>query len=171
MKDHANTKKLLNAALDDERTASLRAKFDKVVATMKLPASDNSRHNIDSVYHWHVPKHILAFLVNILEDSSSIPKLAPWADFKSSLHDFYEFRVLHAQELSGSTNNFYVNLEEMLLLYFLDKCKLRRIAEQKLLEMLASLKYYWEMWPRAKTFALMTNLIKPIIQDVNIAKG
>jgi hypothetical protein len=40
---------------------------------------------------------------------------------------------------------------------------LRRQAELKLLEMLASLKYYWEMWPRAKTFAVMNNLIKPII--------
>jgi hypothetical protein len=45
---------------------------------MKLPASDNSCHNIDSVYHWHFPKHILAFLVNVLEDSTTIPKLAPW---------------------------------------------------------------------------------------------
>jgi len=39
------------------------------------------------------------------------------------------------------------------------------------MEMLTSLKYYWEMWPRAKTFALLTNLIKPIIVDVNIAKN
>jgi hypothetical protein len=40
-----------------------------------------------------------------------------------------------------------------------------------MMEMLTSLKYYWEMWPRAKTFALLTNLIKPIIVDVNIAKN
>lgn len=27
------------------------------------------------------------------------------------------------------------------------------------------------MWPRARTFALMTSFLKPMIQDVHIAKG
>lgn len=37
--------------------------------------------------------------------------------------------------------------------------------------MLASLKYYWDIWPRARTFALMTSFLKPMIQDVHISKG
>lgn len=68
-------------------------------------------------------------------------------------------------------NTYYVNFEETLLLYFLDKYKFRRQAELKLVEVLASLKYYWEMWPRAKVFSLLNNLIKPIIPDINVAKG
>lgn len=37
--------------------------------------------------------------------------------------------------------------------------------------MLASLKYYWDLWPRARTFALLTSFLRPTIQDVNYAKG
>ena len=39
------------------------------------------------------------------------------------------------------------------------------------MEMLASLQYYWDLWPRARTFAILTNCLKPLIQDVNIAKN
>jgi hypothetical protein len=39
------------------------------------------------------------------------------------------------------------------------------------MEMLVSLKYYWDMWPRARTFGLLASFLKPMIQDVNIAKN
>ena len=56
-----------------------------------------------------------------------------------------------------------MNLDEYILLFFIDQYKVRRQAEYKLIEMLASLKYYWDLWPRARTFGLLTSFIKPVI--------
>lgn len=129
-----------------------------------------NKNNVDSIYQWCVNKHILSFLQNVLDENHVI-KLVPWNDFKSQLTEFYDHRIQNQGEIQGATNTFYMNLDEYVMIYFLDKYKFRSLAELKLLEMLASLKYYWEMWPRAKTFALLTNFIRPILQDVNIAKN
>ena len=55
-----------------------------------------------------------------------------------------------------------MSLEEYILIYFLGKHKLRRLAELKLIECLTSLKYYVEIWPRAKSFAYLLNMLKPV---------
>ena len=47
----------------------------------------------------------------------------------------------------------------------LDKHKLRRLAELKLIEILVSLKYYVDVWPRAKVFANLLSMLKPIKTD------
>ena len=138
------------------------------MATVRVP--EQSKNNVDSVYQWNVPKHIYSFLQNIL-DQAIIIKLISWNEFKLILYDFYEHRLHNNAELTGAINNFYVNIEEYIMLYYLDKYKLRNKAEFKLIEMLASLKYYWDLWPRARTFALLTSFVKPYIQDVNIAKN
>jgi hypothetical protein len=64
-----------------------------------------------------------------------------------------------------------MNFDEYILLFFLDRYKYRNQAEYKILEMLISLKYYWDMWPRARTFALLAGFLKPTLVDVNHAKG
>jgi len=170
MEDYVNTKKLLVGAVDGDRYSILRQRLDKAFASVKVPA-DQQKTAPDSVYKWHVPRHVVNFLQNVLTETLPAFRLASWNEFKSVLHEFYDFRILHNGELTGAVNNYYVNFEESLLLFFLEKHKYRKTAELKLLEMLCSLKYYWEMWPRAKTFAVLTNLIKPIIQDINVAKG
>jgi hypothetical protein len=86
-----------------------------------------------------------------------------WSEFKLQLYDFYDHRLHFQSELAGATNNFYMNLDEYILIYYLDKYKYRNQAEFKLMEMLVSLKYYWDMWPRARTFGLLTSFLKPMI--------
>lgn len=61
--------------------------------------------------------------------------------------------MLYASEVNGVVNTTYLSFEEYLLIYFLDKSKLRRLAELKMIELLTSLKYYVDIWPRAKNFA------------------
>jgi hypothetical protein len=92
-------------------------------------------------------------------------------DFKYLLFEFYNHRHQNQPEIAGSTNNYYMNFDEYLLLFFLDRYKYRNQAEYKILETLISLKYYWDMWPRARMFALLTGFLKPTLMDVNHAKG
>jgi hypothetical protein len=46
----------------------------------------------------------------------------------------------------------YLKMDEYLLIYFLEKNKGRQQTEKALVEFLASLKYYWEKWNRAKLY-------------------
>ena len=91
---------------------------------MKVP--ENQKAAPDSVYQWHVPRHIVSFLQNVLTESLPSLKLVSWNEFKSVLHEFYEFRILHNTEITGAVNTYYVNFEESLLLFFLEKYKLRK---------------------------------------------
>lgn len=170
MEDYSNTKKLLLSSLDEEKTTHLRVRFDELLKQVRMPTDSTSKDNSQSIYQWVVPKHILCFLKNVLNENITF-KLMSWIDFKLQLYDFYDHRLLYQNEVAGATNNFYMNLDEYILLYFLDKYKFRNQAEFKLMEMLVSLKYYWDLWPRARTFGLMTSFLKPMIQDVNIAKN
>ena len=77
----------------------------------------------------------------------------PWPEFKQVIYEVYEHRIAYAFETNGVINTSYVALEEYLIIFFMDKFKLRRLAEVKLIETLTSLKYYLEVWPRAKTLA------------------
>ena len=58
------------------------------------------------------------------------------------MYDIYDHRIYHAPEVNGVINTTYLCLEEYILLFFLEKHKLRRLAEIKVIEMLTSLKYY-----------------------------
>lgn len=168
MEDYANTRKLLIAQQDEDKFAQLKSKFDKIMTTIKTP--EKNKNDVNSIHQWSVNKHILCFLQNVLDETHVI-KLVPWNDFKNQLSDFYDHRIQNHGEVTGAINTFYMNLDEYIMIYFLDKYKFRSDAELKILEMLASLKYYWDLWPRAKTFALLTNFITPILRDVNITKG
>lgn len=108
---------------------------------------------------WSIPPHILIFIANSLEENQS-GRVLPWSEFKTMIYDIYDHRIQNANEINGIVNNTYVNMEEYILLYFLDKHKLRRLAEIKLIELLTSLKYYVDVWPRAKTFAYLLNMMK-----------
>mmetsp|Transcript_16847 Transcript_16847/g.16097 ORF Transcript_16847/g.16097 Transcript_16847/m.16097 type:complete len:279 (+) Transcript_16847:1881-2717(+) len=107
---------------------------------------------------WQVPPHIIVFIANSLEEGS-LGRVLPWPEFKSLIYEIYDFRIYHAFELNGAINTNYISLEEYLLVYFLEKHKLRRLAEIKLIELLTSLKYYQDIWIRARTFAILTNIL------------
>lgn len=128
MEDYANTKKMLmnGTGLDEDRMLNLRIRFDKVMSSVRVP---DTVKQPDSIYQWNVPKHIISFLQNILEDQINTIKLIPWNEFKITLYDYYDHRIANQAEISGAINNYYVNMDENVMLYFLDKFKYRRNAE------------------------------------------
>lgn len=47
-----------------------------------------------------------------------------------------------------------------MILYFLKKYQLRRLAEIKMIEFISSLKYYMKIWTRAKVFANLAGMLQ-----------
>ncbi len=122
-----------------------------------LRAITNVSKNL--VQNWNIPPFVVLFIANSLRESKE-GRVLPWNYFKKLLYDVYEEKIRNAAEIYGSINSNYVPLEEYVLLYFLNKCKLRRLAEIKVIELLTSLKYYLAIWPRAKTFAQLAGFLR-----------
>mmetsp|Transcript_20352 Transcript_20352/g.31085 ORF Transcript_20352/g.31085 Transcript_20352/m.31085 type:complete len:230 (+) Transcript_20352:339-1028(+) len=114
---------------------------------------------------WQISNNILAFIQNRLieleEDPSLLDgyELMPWFQFKDILFDIYDHRIRNSPELNGSVNTNYCSLNEHILLFFLDKYRLRTKAEEKILDLLFNLRYYYDFWQRAKQFAWNLDLI------------
>ena len=118
---------------------------------------------------WNVPAFIVAFISNSL-DSEEKGRVVPWPFFKKQIFEIYNERIEHSPEINGAINSNYLSLEEFLILYFLKKHKLRRLAEVKLIEFISSLKYYTKIWPRAKVFAKLSGMLQfsePIETDAS----
>ena len=118
---------------------------------------------------WNIPSFIIAFISNSL-DSEEKGRVVPWPFFKKTLYEIYNERINFSEEINGAVNSNYLSLEEFLILYFLKKFKLRRLAEVKLIEFVSSLKYYTKIWPRAKVFAKLTGMLQysePVETDSN----
>ena len=118
---------------------------------------------------WNIPAFIVAFISNSL-DQEEKGRVVPWPYFKKQLFEIYNDRIQQASEINGSINSNYLSLEEFLILYFLKKHKLRRLAEVKLIDFISSLKYYTKIWPRAKVFAKLSGMLQysePIETDAN----
>jgi len=109
--------------------------------------------------HWSLPTHIVVFLANFVDKNDIKLKLQPWGDFKNLLFDIYDHRIQHAPEMNGAINNTYISLDEHLVLYFLEKYKTRTNTQKQLTEFLASLKYYIDIWQRAKMFAQLLGFL------------
>ena len=65
----------------------------------------------------------------------------------------YEHRVEHAPEINGSSNLNYCCMSEHVLVYFIDLLKERQLAEDKVVELIINLSYYYDQWLRARMFA------------------
>lgn len=76
-----------------------------------------------------------------------------WYKFKELVFDIYDHRILHAPELNGSVNTNYCALNEHLLIFMMDRYKKRAKAEEKIVNLLINLRYYYDNWQRAKIFA------------------
>jgi hypothetical protein len=128
---------------------------------------------LDSRFVWTVSNFILMFLepsilkytsTPVFEDDEDIPVrshtpqekfrpiLLPWQEFKSRVHDIYDHRIQHAQEIDGGVNNQFMSADEHLIVYYLQKFKTRTETEAGLINFLSSLKYYAEQWQRAKVY-------------------
>jgi hypothetical protein len=53
-----------------------------------------------------------------------------------------------------------MSFDEFVILYFISKFKIRRLAEVKLLEMVISLKYYARFWSKAEIFCCLLDVMK-----------
>ena len=132
------------------------------IATLKQMA-------LELTEQWNIPSFIIAFISNSL-DSEEKGRVVPWTYFKKQMFEIYSDRIASSPEINGAVNSNYLSLEEYLILYFLKKHKLRRLAEVKLIEFISSLKYYTKIWPRAKVFAKLTGMLQysePIETDAS----
>lgn len=136
---------------------SLKDTVKAVDASTDLAAIKNISKNL--VQNWNIPPFVVLFISNSLKESKE-GRVLPWTYFKKLIYDIYEERIQNSPEIYGSINSNYIPLEEFVLIYFLNKCKLRRLAEIKVIELLTSLKYYLAIWPRAKTFAQLTGFLR-----------
>jgi hypothetical protein len=50
-------------------------------------------------------------------------------------------------------------------MFFIDKCKIRQKAEEKIVDLLINLRYYYDFWQRAKIFAWNLELVEMTLSD------
>ena len=108
---------------------------------------------------WKMPLRLISFCQNRIEEMERKPELImdfemmAWSKFKELILDIYDHRIVHAPEINNSTNSSYCSLNEHLIVYFVEVHRRRAKAEQKLVELLICLRYYFQHWERARTFA------------------
>ena len=69
-------------------------------------------------------------------------RLAVWPDFKQLIFEIYDHRIENAPEINGAINNTYMSMEEHLICFFALKYRTRHQIERRIIEFLASLKYF-----------------------------
>lgn len=79
----------------------------------------------------------------------------PWIEFKKILFDLLDNRILNSPEIHGYLNTSYLDLSEYLLIYMIDKYKTRTRAESMLCEFLITLRFYSDIFLRAKLLATL----------------
>lgn len=82
-----------------------------------------------------------------------------WADFKQLIYEIYDHRIENAPEINGMINNTYMSMEEHLIVFFTMRYRQRQQVERRIIEFLASLKYFVDYWQRAKQYALLVGLL------------
>lgn len=92
MEDFSNTRKLLVTSMDDDKIDYLRNRFKDILKLVRMPTETASKDNTQSIYQWTVPKHILGFLKNVLNENITF-KLISWNEFKVQLYDIYDHRL------------------------------------------------------------------------------
>jgi len=159
-----NATELVYTAKNEEKKLTEVLGLESVKDSVKAEQPNNNLKAIACIsknltQNWNIPPFVIVFIANSLKESKE-GRVLPWSYFKKLLYDIYEEKIKNSPEIYGSINTNYIPLEEFVLLYFLNKCKLRRLAEIKVIELLTSLKYYLAIWPRAKTFAQLSGFLK-----------
>lgn len=78
--------------MDKDNATFLKGRFDDILKLVKMPTETASKDNSQSIYQWTVPKHILSFLKNVLNENITF-KLMSWNEFKVQLYDIYDHRL------------------------------------------------------------------------------
>lgn len=136
------------------------------VASRQMEAnSEDASKLILTEIQWKVPFRIVSFCQNRIEELEKNPQLVKdyeimaWSRFKELIFDIYDHRIMHAPEINNSMNATYCTLNEHLLIYFVEVHRQRAKAEQKIVELLINLRYYFQHWERARMFAQNLELI------------
>jgi len=125
---------------------SLQVKNRKVLENNDDPTRGNKKEL------WRVPYKIIAFVCNRLlaieKDPSYLDNfdLMPFEKFKQLIFDVYDHRIKNAPELNGSVNSSYCTLSEHILMFYVDKYRRRQKAEERIVELLINLRYYYDHW-------------------------
>lgn len=71
---------------------------------------------------WTVPTNIIVFLSNSIKGLSEVKKMSliSWPEFKKTIFEIYEHRILYSAEIMGVINNTYLSLDEHLIIFFGD---------------------------------------------------
>ena len=126
---------------------------------LRKGANNDIKSNIKSNEVWKIPYKIIAFIQNRilqLEENRRIMEkyeLMEWHQFKEVIFAIYDHRIKHAPELNGGANSSYCALNEHMIMYFVDEYKHRARAEEKIVDLLINLRYWYDIWPRARTYA------------------
>ena len=64
---------------------------------------------------------------------------------KKLLFDVYDHRLSNSHEINGAANNNYCNLNEYILIFFVDIFRDRKIAEAKIIDLFICLRYYYDL--------------------------
>lgn len=117
----------------------------------------NSR-NQKKVDTWRLPLSLVLFLDSAFK-THSLVRVIPWLSLRKIIMAIYTDRIKTQHTMEGGVMTGYISLEEYVPLYFLKISKVRRIAENQLLEFISSLKYYSKIWPRANLFSKLSNML------------
>ena len=82
-----------------------------------------------------------------------------WTEFKALIFSVYEHRINFAHEIDSAVNNSYMGLDEHLICFFVQRYRTRDKIEKRIIEFLASLKYYMDYWLRAKQYATLAGFL------------
>ena len=169
----------LLGSVDDAKMGELHMRLNQLINKHKKKKEGRVAKDLDAgKYIWTTPAMILLFLQNTIEKytrspninednqsmasdkMSDIPedikiRLPSWLEFKNFITEIYDHRIYHSPEINGTVNTTYLTLEEHLIIFFMQRYRTRQTAEKKLVEFLASLKYYSEIWQRAKMYSIL----------------
>lgn len=83
-----------------------------------------------------------------------------WADFKQLIYEIYDNRIWFTPEIAGAVNTTYMGMDEHLIVFFTLRYKVRPVIEKRIIEFLASLKYFMDSWHRAKQYAQLAGFLQ-----------
>ena len=83
-----------------------------------------------------------------------------WTEFSRLIFEVYEHRINFAHEIDSAVNNSFMGMDEHLVCFFVQKYRLRDKIERRIIEFLASLKYYMDYWLRAKQYATLAGFLQ-----------
>lgn len=152
--------------IDNSNKNEQNLNLESLLKKENLQEKINKKNTDNAFDSWKLPFGMMIFLKNVFEERDTV-KVLPWLIVKKTIFEIYYDRIENEEEISGHISNNFINLEEYTCIYFLKTYNLRRLAESKLMEFVASLKYFSRIWCCSNLFARLCNFMSPL----NIGKN